>query len=217
MEEILTGSSINAEPQEDVVDSQDNGQAEVTQSVNEEVAAPQVNEKPVQSAEDNAKYAAIRREYEQKASIEAQNNVPEEYATEMVENKRFREQYEQEKQTISQKQQQEAEYKAFFNAFPEVKPEEIPVSVWEEHSQGKSLADAYTKHENSLLKQKLQEIEKGSKVKETNQNNANSSTGSVNGNGSTGNSYFTREQVQGMSTSEVNQNYKSIIQSMKKW
>lgn len=69
--------------QENVVDSQvvannaTTEQAQTAESVEKvEVAEqPQVEEKPVQTAEENAKYAAIRREAEQKAYTKAQDEL----------------------------------------------------------------------------------------------------------------------------------------------
>jgi len=58
-------SSVNAEPVGNV-DSQNQNIQETSDSVNDEVA-PSQNDKPVQSQEENAKYAAARREAEQKA------------------------------------------------------------------------------------------------------------------------------------------------------
>lgn len=65
MENIIE-STVNAEPVGNV-EPQETEQVETTTSVQEEVAAPQVEEKPVQSAEENARFAKIRREAETKA------------------------------------------------------------------------------------------------------------------------------------------------------
>ncbi len=69
-------STVNAEPEVNVepqeVDTQIEQQPE--QSVNVEVAEPQ-QEKQVQSQEDNAKYAAIRREAEAKARAKAKDEM----------------------------------------------------------------------------------------------------------------------------------------------
>lgn len=70
-------SSGNAEPAANV-EPQDGGQAESSsESVNAEggeVATPQEG-KPIQSPEENAKYAAVRREAEQKAYLKAQDDL----------------------------------------------------------------------------------------------------------------------------------------------
>lgn len=69
MDELLT--SVNAEQ---VSDESSQTEQVTSESVNGEVATPQ-NEKPVQSAEENAKYAAIRREAEQKAAAKAKDEM----------------------------------------------------------------------------------------------------------------------------------------------
>jgi hypothetical protein len=65
MDELLT--SVNAEQ---VSDESSQIEQEVSESGNGEVATPQ-NDKPVQSAEENAKYAQVRREAEQSARTKA--------------------------------------------------------------------------------------------------------------------------------------------------
>lgn len=74
MEEI-NESSVNAEPVENVVDSQETEQDETAdKAVNaekEETAIPQADEKPVQDTETNKIYAKIRKEAEAKAKDEA--------------------------------------------------------------------------------------------------------------------------------------------------
>jgi hypothetical protein len=65
-------SSVNAEPVATVEPQttekveETTKPVETTESVKEEVAAPKVEEKPVQTQEENANYAKLRREYESK-------------------------------------------------------------------------------------------------------------------------------------------------------
>lgn len=117
-----------------------------------------------------------------------------------------------------QQQAKQADFSDFLSAYPDVKPEEIAAEVWEANSKGVPLRIAYAAHqENATLKAKLAEYEKGAKTNEVNAKNAENSTGSVTGNGSTGQPFYTREQVQAMSQEEVNKNYKTIVESMKSW
>lgn len=71
-------STVNAEPEVNV-EPQDNGQVnsnvETVNADNGEVTTPQQTEKPVQTAEDNAKFAAIRREAEAKAQARARDET----------------------------------------------------------------------------------------------------------------------------------------------
>ncbi|MEG0133109.1 MAG: hypothetical protein RR851_13200 [Clostridium sp.] len=99
-----------------------------------------------------------------------QNNIPEEYAKEMIENRKFRE----EQQRVAKEQQQakakEETYKRdqadFIKAFPNVEPKDIPENVWESWRGGIPLKFAYMEHEHSQLLNKV-------KTLETNLNNKN--------------------------------------------
>lgn len=72
-------SSVNAEPVVNVEPQEETEQVETTEGANGEVATPQ-SEKHVQSAEENAKFATIRREAEAKAQAEAQKIIDAEYS-----------------------------------------------------------------------------------------------------------------------------------------
>jgi hypothetical protein len=251
MDEIIE-STVNAEqvevvtPQNTEVVETSSEQAETTQDVSEEVVKPQVEEKPVQSKEDNAKFAEMRRkaeseaidkfiasqgyefdgkpiktkaEYDEAIRVNQErqriqelvnNNVPEDVAKELVEAKRFRQEYEAEKQTKAQKEAQERDFQNFLESYPSVKADEIPVEVWAEVDKGKSLVDAYAKHENSILKAKLAEYEKGSKTQQINASNAESSTGSVTGNGQPVTKEITAESIATMSEKEISANWNQV-------
>lgn len=112
------------------------------------------------------------------------------------------------------KSRNEQEFKAFLEAYPDAKADEIPATVWAEFESGKSLVGAYAKHENQLLKQRLAAIEQQKQIEQQNQANAQSSTGSVTGNGTNVPTFFTKKQVDGMSPSEVNKHYDAIVKSM---
>lgn len=143
-------------------------------------------------------------------------DVPEEVIQELVENKKFREKYETEQQKAEREKAQERDFQQFLESYPSVKPDEIPISVWEEVESGKSLIDAYMKHENKLLKEKLGLTNKQESIQQRNQENASASIGSVKSNGESA-PFFTKDQVTKMSTKEVNDNWKAINESMKKW
>jgi hypothetical protein len=84
-----------------------------------------------------------------------EQNIPEDIAKEMLENRKFREQYESKQKEEQARAKQEAEYREFFQTFPDVKADQIPGEVWEAHQKGKSLVDAYTHYENKRLKEQL--------------------------------------------------------------
>lgn len=139
-----------------------------------------------------------------------QENIPENLAKEILESRKFREQWEQDANTKKEQQKREKDYQEFMENFPDVKPDTIPRSVWEDVNKGRSLTDSYARYENKLLKEEL------GKAKHT-QQVAEASTGSISGNGSTNPTYFTREQVENMSTQDVIKNYKAVMDSRKNW
>jgi hypothetical protein len=173
----------------------------------------QWNGKPITTESD---YKQALKEQELTEKYKAQD-LPDEVVQELVESKKFREQYESERKQSEEKAKVESDFQAFLDTFPDTDPKDIPASVWEEVDKGKSLVDAYTKHENQTLKTKLAELEKGKEIDQQNEENAQSSTGAINNKGDAGNAYFTREQVAKMSTEEVNNHWKTINESMKKW
>ena len=145
------------------------------------------------------------------------NNIPEEFAQEILENRKFRAVYQAE-QTEKQKQEQlQQTVKEFLTIYPDVKTNEIPQNVWDEVNQGKNLIDAYAKHENNTLKTRLAELQQKLNINQSNINNEQSSTGSVTGHGEVENVHYTREQVSKMSTQEVMKNYNAIMKSRKTW
>jgi hypothetical protein len=166
-----------------------------------------------------AEYQQALAQQQEQARIQEliENNVPEDVAKEVIESKKFREQYAAEQKTRAEQEARNKDFTDFLTAYPDVKAESIPAEVWEENSKGKSLVDAYAKYENKLLKAKIAEFEKGQKAQEVNAKHAESSTGSVTGNGSSGQSYFTQEQVEAMSRAEINRHWKAINESMKNW
>ena len=241
MDGIIESSNIvepvaNVEPQSEVTEQVETS----TESAIGEVATPQQNEKPIQSAEENAKLADVRRraaeearttardemisemfgethgihtyaeyqealakqEQEQKLSELLEQNIPEEYATEMLENRKFREQFEAEKTAKQQQEQQQADMREFIKEFPDVKPEDIPVEVWQANEKGVPLSYAYAKHA-------YKQATKAEEISKANEENAKSSTGSVSGLGgqSTG---LTKEMVNNMSPQELSSRWGEV-------
>ena len=92
-------------------------------------------------------YKQALQEQEMENKIRSQYaNVPDEIVSELMEGKRFREQYQTEKQTSEQKAAEQKMYSDFLEAYPNVKVEEIPVEVWKEVKEGRNLTDAYVQH-----------------------------------------------------------------------
>lgn len=159
-----------------------------------------------------AEYREMLKEQEIRKQYEGR--VDEDLLQEVVESKKFREEYNEKQKREAAETREKEEFLSFSKAYPDVKGEDIPATVWAEYQSGKSLVDAYAKHENQLLKQKLATLEQQKQIEAQNQENAQSSTGSVTGNGTNVPTFFTKKQVDGMSTSEVNKHYDAIVKSM---
>ena len=116
--------------------------------------------------------AVRQNQWQQQLDQLIQQNIPEEYAREMLENRHFREQLQQEQQQKQQEAQQQAEFSDFFKYFKDANGRDfnpdadvIPDSVWQANQQGIPLRYAYAEHENNQLRQQLATLK-------TNENNA---------------------------------------------
>jgi hypothetical protein len=139
-----------------------------------------------------------------------QKGIPEEVAQELMEAKKEREERKKKEADEALQKKQQQELKDFLDYKPDVKPADIPQSVWETVTKGIPLKFAYMEYENKMLQEKIGKAE-------TNTRNAQSTTGSVTGNGQAEGAFFTREQVMKMSQAEAKKHYKSIIESSKRW
>ena len=84
-------------------------------------------------------------------------------------------------EAVSQKQQRDVQM--FVRTYPDVKPADIPQSVWDDVRGGADLVSAYTKYENSRLKAQLEALKQQEKTKDR-------STGSRKSSGNTQKSAF---------------------------
>jgi len=143
-----------------------------------------------------AEYKQAVRESELENKIRSQYaNVPDDVVEEILEGKRFREQYQTQQQQLEAQKQQAQEqqdyvsrrdsmYEEYLSEFPDHTPETIPKEVWAEANkwlqsggrEGRRLADALTRHNWKQNQAQTQ-------AAEANQNNAAASTGSVKGQG----------------------------------
>lgn len=158
------------------------------------------------------------RKYEEQEALNQliQQNIPEEYAKKLLEHDKIISEYQTEKQTRAQKEAQQKMYSEFFESYPDIKPEEIPAEVWKEVKQGRNLTDAYIRYENKALKEKMNSFQQQQQTQQANQANAASSTGSVKTTGKVG-EFFSREQVEKMTTAEVSKHLEAIKESRKHW
>lgn len=140
--------------------------------------------KPIKT---EAEYKQALQEQELENRIKQQySNVPEELLNELVESKRFREEALAEKKAREEKEAEHKQYTDFLEAYPDVKPEDIPVEVWKEHKEGRSLTEAYMRYENQHLKGEMAKYQTQQQIEQANEKNAATSTGSAKTSSKTG-------------------------------
>ena len=107
------------------------------------------------------------RQYQEQEQLNQliQANIPEEYAREMLENRKFREQLQQQQQQQVEEQRQNAEFHDFFDYFKQMngrdfvpESDEIPQSVWEANAQGVPLKYAFMQHQNQQLQNQIKTL-----------------------------------------------------------
>lgn len=115
--------------------------------------------------------AVHQNQWEQQLNELVQQNIPEEYAREMLENREFRQQYQREQQQKQQEAKQNAEFNDFFAYFRDAngrdfvpETDAIPDSVWQANQQGVPLKYAFMEHEVNQLRTQLSTLK-------TNENN----------------------------------------------
>jgi hypothetical protein len=108
-------------------------------------------EQYVQAARENMK--------QQELNELIQKNIPEDLAREMIENKRFREEYQvKEKQRQAEektKTEVDNELSDFRKAYPGVKNQDIPKEVWDKVNEGVPLKYAYMEYERGTLQNQI--------------------------------------------------------------
>lgn len=250
MEDLNLSSS---ESTEEVVTPQEEQATPNVESVNEEITTSQQTEKPVQTPEDNARFADIRRKTESEtrdkviAEMYGESHGIKTYADYQAAVKQAEEQarqeelrnqgidpevfnkYIEENPTVKQskaiiEQQNRQQYlgdqvKALEEYAPGIDLSKLDPSIVKEFEAGKPLVDAYAKWENKNLRAELEAFKKGSATLETNNKNALSSPGSTTGNGTGGEGYITKSEVEANRNNPkwIKANLTSIEESMKKW
>lgn len=87
-----------------------------------------------------------------------QNNIPEDLAREILENRKFREQLETEKKSKQVEEKRNSEFSEFLETFPNAKAEDIPKEVWEANQNGVPLKFAYMQHEFNKVQNELKTL-----------------------------------------------------------
>lgn len=143
-----------------------------------------------QGYEWNGKQITTEAEYKQalqeKELIEKYKDLPEELVQEILDNRRFRDEYEADKQAKTEEEKSNQEFQEFFDYFKQANgrdynpaKDQIPPEVWEANKNGTPLKYAFMEHHNNQLKSQLQ-------TKKQNEENAlKSPVGSLSSHGST--------------------------------
>ncbi len=91
-----------------------------------------------------------------------QQNIPEELAQEILENRKYRESLKQQEQQKQQEEKQRADAQEFFDYFKQAndrdfnpEKDQLPPEVWEMNAQGVPLKFAYMQHHNNQLQTQL--------------------------------------------------------------
>jgi len=109
---------------------------------------------------------AVQQQQEQERIDQlVEQGISEELAQEMLENRKFREQFEAEKRTKAEEEKKNADYQEFFDYFRQANDrdfvpnqDEIPQSVWEATEKGVPLKYAYMEHQNNQYKTQIQTL-----------------------------------------------------------
>ncbi|WP_243299136.1 hypothetical protein [Bacillus litorisediminis] len=126
------------------------------------------NGKPI-TTEAEYKQALMEQELMQKYQNQ---NLPEDVVKELIENRKFREQYEADRKAKEQQEKSNAEFQDFFAYFRELNgrdfdsaKDKVPQEVWDLNQKGVPLKFAYMQHHTNQLQNQL-------KVLKQNQENA---------------------------------------------
>ena len=102
-------------------------------------------------------------EYEMELNRLVSENIPEEYAREIIESKKFREEYNkklnEENEKNAKEQMLERERNDFLDMYGDVNPKDIPPVVWDNWKSGTPLKYAYMEYEREQLKNKIAILE----------------------------------------------------------
>lgn len=167
----------------------------------------------------------IKTEAEYKQALQEQelrekySDLPEEVQNELIESKKFREDYTRQQEESQAQAKQQEDYKLFLETFPDTEPKDIPQTVWDEVNKGRSLVDAFTRHENKSLKEQLKTLTEKKEIEQKNAENAESSTGSVTGQGNVNVDHITEDTFEKNRSDSnwVKKNFNKIMESRQKW
>jgi hypothetical protein len=117
--------------------------------------------------------AVNQQQEQQRIDDLVQQGISEELAQEMLENRKFREQFEAEKRTKADEAKKNSEFNEFFDYFRQAndrdfnaQSDEIPQSVWDATEKGVPLKFAYMEHQNNHFKTQLQTLKQNESNKQ---------------------------------------------------
>jgi hypothetical protein len=140
-----------------------------------------------QNGMDVNQYLEAVQQAQQQAEINqlVQANIPEEYAKEILDNRKFRDEFNRMEQEKAQQVKADAEFNEFFSHFQNTEgrafdpnKDQIPQTVWEATQKGVPLKTAYMEHQFQQLQQQLKTL------KQNEANARKAPVGSVTSNGS---------------------------------
>ena len=147
------------------------------------------------------------------AELAQTGEIPPEIAQELYESR-------QEKQARLEMQKRLAPINELLKEYPNLKPEDIPESVWQETvKNGKSLAVAYAKYDSDRKDAELAKLKESLQIREKNAENADVSPGSVTGSGTVPADYISKEVFDQNKNSRewVKKNLTTIQKSRSRW
>jgi hypothetical protein len=229
--------NVDAQPTEQVTETVINEQAEVV--------TPQQDTKPVQSAEENANYAKIRREAETKARQKARdewiaeqqyewNGKPikteaeyqqalqekemQDRGIDPTEVRKIAEDLPEVKEARQYKRDRE-QFQEFAKEFPGINLDQIPTEVLEQYAKGKDLTDAYARWKVRDIAATETKAKAEAEKAKANETNAKASMGSVSTDGETPEGFISQEAFNAKRNDRqwIIKNLSKITASRTKW
>jgi len=240
---------VNATP-EQVVDAPKEVESKETVNAGKgEIVTPTGKEAPkkVQTKEEDANYAKIRKDAEAKATNDLIKKIAKEQGWNGIEdlkqyNEAVKEQnarkkseetgidievvkeqerIKEENAKLKKQVERQEQYQKFFKEFPDVDAKTIPKEVWDDFARSNDLVKSYRKFDYKRLQEQLKAILKEKKAEKLNKENAQASTGSVKGKGNSAEvGDFIDEETFEKNRSDKNwikKNFKKIVTSRGKW
>jgi hypothetical protein len=174
--------------------------------------------KPIKT---EAEYKEALKESELEKKIRSQYaNVPDEVVNEILEGKKFREQYQTKEEAAKAQEQKNKNYQDFIDWHIKTKggepdPNSIPAEVWQAVEKGTSLKVAYMEYDYNILHGQIQKSEQTQQIQQANQKTASSSTGSASSKGATNATALTEEAIENMTPQELAKRWPEVKQFYK--